>query len=155
MKKVLFATVLALAGAGTSTLALAEPAGGSDGRYTMSPSDGGFVRLDRQTGAMAFCSRRDEIWRCDSMDDAQSALRDEIARLESENKRLEADKKHLEEMLGLGDKPGEPGVEPNGAMKVPTEQDVDRMFDYIEGMVKKFKERIERLEEPKKDEQPL
>ncbi len=29
---------------------------------------------------------------------------------------------------------------------MPNERDVDKLFDYVEGMVKKFKERIDRLE---------
>ena len=32
--------------------------------------------------------------------------------------------------------------------RIPSEQDVDRMFDYLEGMVRKSKERIERLDRP-------
>ncbi len=32
---------------------------------------------------------------------------------------------------------------PPGNLDMPTEKDVDKLFDYVEGMVKKFKERIE------------
>lgn len=35
---------------------------------------------------------------------------------------------------------------------MPTEKDVDKLFDYVEGMVKKFKERIDRLEREAKKE---
>ncbi len=45
---------------------------------------------------------------------------------------------------------------PPGDLAVPTERDVDKLFDYVEGMVKKFKERIQRLEkEAQKEQTPL
>ena len=46
---------------------------------------------------------------------------------------------------------------PPGNLDMPTEKDVDKLFDYVEGMVKKFKERIDRLEKEakKKEETPL
>ncbi len=46
---------------------------------------------------------------------------------------------------------------PPGDLPVPNERDVDKLFDYVEGMVKKFKERIDRLEREakKQPETPL
>lgn len=143
--------------------ALAWAAGpeGESGRYSMSPSDGGFVRLDRQTGAMSFCTRKNEDWQCAPMADSDQALRDENSKLAAEKQALETQKKHLEEMLGIGEpgkeqgvKPGE-GAAPGGSVKVPTEEDVDKMFDYLEGMVKKFKDRIKKLEEKSDKSEPL
>jgi hypothetical protein len=128
------------------------------GRYTMSPADGGVVRLDRQSGAMSFCTKQGSEWRCEAMSDGQQTLRDEATRLEKENEALKAEKKHLEEMLGLG-APADgaaPGLgSPGGSMKVPDEKDVDQMFDYLEGMIKKFKERLQKLEDRPGTEQPL
>ena len=43
---------LALSGA-----AAAETPADPNGRFTMSPVDGGFLRLDKQTGAVAMCAR--------------------------------------------------------------------------------------------------
>jgi hypothetical protein len=122
------------------------------GRYSMSPADGGFVRLDRQTGAMTFCTKSDATWACAPMGDAQQSSNTEIERLEAENKTLKADKRHLEEMLGMAD-PEKPGTAPpetgstTPPLKVPSEQDVDKAFDYFEGMIKKFRERMKKLEE--------
>jgi len=39
------------------------------GRYTMTPTDGGFVRLDTETGAVSFCSRKDTQWFCEPAND--------------------------------------------------------------------------------------
>ena len=41
------------------------------------------------------------------------------------------------------------GDGPSAKIPIPTEQDVDKLFDYVEGMVKKLKERLKRLEEQK------
>ena len=133
------------------------------GRYSMSPADGGFVRLDRQTGAMTFCTKGDSTkpdaaWTCSPMGDAQQSTNSEIDRLETENKSLKADKHHLEEMLGMAD-PEKPGAPDGGSaakpIPVPSEQDVDKAFDYLEGMVKKFRERMKKLEEGSNKDQQL
>ena len=141
----------------------ADPAD-TTGRYSMSPADGGFVRLDRQTGAMTLCakpdpSKPDAGWNCTPMGDAQQTTNSEIERLEAENKSLKADKRHMEEMLGMADpsKPQTPetGTLPPPAMKIPSEQDVDKVFDYFEGMMKKFRERMKKLEDDPGTERQL
>ena len=56
------------------------------GRYRMSPADGGgFVRLDTETGAMALCQRRDGDWSCRDMQDETGKVRQENDRLAREN----------------------------------------------------------------------
>lgn len=138
----------------SAAIAATEPP--PDGRFTMSPSGDGFVRLDRQSGAMDFCSRQGGTWTCEPMAENQGNLKEELARKDKEIESLKAEKKHLEEMQGLGGPaPESSGPEdslplppPNApSLKVPDEKDVDRMFDYVEGMIKKFKERIKRLEQ--------
>lgn len=119
-----------------------------DGRFTLAPSGDGFMRLDRETGAMTWCERESGAWRCNTIGDGEEALRSEAERLKRENEDLKASKKHLEEMLGLGDGPGAPapGAVPSPGFQVPDEADVDRAFDYIERMMKKLKERLEKLD---------
>jgi hypothetical protein len=134
-------------------------AGNDSGRYTMSPAEGGVIRLDRETGAMAFCSGKEDAWTCKDMPESESALKKRVEELEAEKRALEAEKQ-----LRAGPPPGagplakapEPSVPPPSAeatpppppgdLPMPTEKDVDKLFDYVEGMVKKFKERIDRLE---------
>jgi hypothetical protein len=120
------------------------------GRYSMSPADGGFVRLDRKSGAMTFCTKTESAWNCSPMGDAQQSTNAEIERLQAENKDLKTGKRNLEDMLGMAD-PDKPRAPETGStappMKVPSEQDVDQAFDYIEGMVKKFRERMKKLEQ--------
>lgn len=140
----------------------ASPSDDLAGRYSMSPAEGGFVRLDRQSGAMTFCTKSDSAWNCTPMGDPQQSTTGEIDRLEAENKNLKADKKHLEEMLGMADptKPAETNPDgslaaPRAPMPIPSEQDVDKVFDYFEGMMKKFRERMKKLDDTPGKEQQL
>lgn len=121
----------------------------------MMPVEGGYVRLDTRTGIASICSKRGEAWACEAMPDAQQEMRDVISRLEGENAKLKDELKQMEDTFGLSaPKPGGPdggplspdAGPPAPKAQIPSEKDVDRMFDYIEGMVRKFKERIERLD---------
>lgn len=120
----------------------------TDGRYTMSPTEGGFIRLDRKTGAMAFCSGKDSEWSCKPMPDSEQQLTDRIEQLERENKALREDQEARAGAPGESAPDAAPGQpEP---LPIPKEEDVDKLFDYVEGMMRKFKERIKRLEEEAK-----
>ncbi len=114
------------------------------GRYSMSPTDGGFVRLDTQTGAMALCASKDAAWSCTDMPESADATRKRIEELEKQNRALKDEVSRLEDAaVGLGP----PGSEPPKQFAMPDEKDVDKAFDYIESMIKKFRERVKKLEE--------
>lgn len=138
-------------------------AGEESGRYTMSPAEGGVIRLDRETGAMSFCSGTADNWTCKDMPETESALKKRVEELEGEKRALEAERRLHDGPQAKAPDTSEPPPAadavppPPGDLPVPTEKDVDKLFDYVEGMVKKFKERIDRLErEAKKDpEVPL
>lgn len=116
------------------------------GRYTMSPADDGFVRLDTKTGVMALCRREDSgDWACKDMADGQRKLRDELHRLEQENSALKDEIRGLEETLGLADGGGKPH-DSGTTLRLPSEEDVDKAFDYLERMAKKLHERMDKLE---------
>ncbi|MEZ5842806.1 MAG: hypothetical protein R3D27_03635 [Hyphomicrobiaceae bacterium] len=145
-QKAMLPVMLAAAFALSAGPALAQDAAGEKGRYTMSPVDNGFVRLDTRTGAMSFCTRSDGRWSCEAMADAGADLRQEAERLRKENTDLRAEIKRLDDMLGLGD--GRPGERaPRQGFRIPTEKDVDQALDYFERMLKKFQDRLKRLEE--------
>jgi len=128
------------------------------GRYQMKPTDDGFIRLDTQTGAVSLCSRSAGDWACRGLPDDQKALHDKIARLEEQNRSLEDENRRLEDVMGLN--PGQPESgalngsvpQPGNKFALPNEKDVDKAFDYFEGLLKKFRERLKKLEEPKKNE---
>lgn len=145
--------------------ASAEDAAGA--RFTMTPTQGGFVRLDTVTGAVSMCTGKEGDWACKAMPDDQKALQDKIARLEDEVRALKEENRRLEDVLGLGgDKSkgapsngpglpppvdgGPPGPQTGPKFSLPSEKDVDKAFDYFEGMLKKFQERLKKLEEKEK-----
>jgi len=99
-----------------------SPAAASDaGRYTMEPVEGGFLRLDTQTGAVSICSNADDSWSCAPADDERSELEEENARLRADNLVL---REQLEE---LGARP-----------KVTTPEDVDAAMDAFETVAERF-----------------
>ena len=155
---------LVIGSLGLSAAALAG-AGATDGagRYTMMPAEGGFIRLDTVTGIMSMCARRNEAWSCEPMPDSQTAMRDELSKLEAQNKKLSEELRQMEETFGL--RSPAPGPQEGGAgapdagppapkAQIPSEKDVDQLFDYIEGMVRKFRERIERMEKEHGESRP-
>jgi hypothetical protein len=135
----------------------AGPGDAAAGRYTLAPTEGGFIRLDRETGAMSFCTGKEAEWSCNAMAETESELKKKLDQLEGEKRALEAEKRLRDGLFGSqsprSGQSGEPPADgenlppaPPGDLPIPTERDVDKLFDYVEGMVKKFKERIDRLE---------
>jgi hypothetical protein len=141
----LVAVSLAVVLAGAAVLAAEGPKVEESGRYSMTPTANGVVRLDKETGAMSLCSGTEGHWSCQEMDDSQRTLTAEIDRLRAENKSLKEQLDHVDQNLGLN----EPGSDAPSKPKftLPTEQDVDRAFDYLEAMAKKIHERLDRLQE--------
>ncbi len=86
----LFGGSIAAALLAASAAALA--AGEEPGRYTMTPVEGGFARLDRETGAMSICTGKEGDWTCKPIAEMQKEMQDRIQKLESENKTLKAEK---------------------------------------------------------------
>jgi hypothetical protein len=145
--------VCALIATGIETGAVAQE---KPGRYVMSPIDGGFARLDTETGLMSVCKGTAANFKCELAPDATVGAQKEAEKNTAEAKELRAEIKRLEELLGLGDKPEggnkqaeeqRPGSRPGGpGFKLPSEAEVDQAFDYIEKMVKKFKSKLKQLE---------
>jgi hypothetical protein len=148
----LAAVLVAAAWAGTAAAETPEDAGG---RYTMSPVDGGFLRLDKETGAVSMCAGPNGQWTCKPVEDravVAPSRSEEVARLEEENKALKERVKALEESLETG-KPAPPpngplAGPPGGKIDLPTEQEVDQALDYMERVYKKLRDRIKDLDKP-------
>lgn len=116
-----------------------------NGRYTLSPSADGFVRLDTRTGAVSNCNNSDAGWACHAVPDERAALDAEIGRLQTENERLKAQlaerdqaaANKSDEALPKSDslKKAEPKVA-DGDRKIeiplPSDQDMDRMMSFVE-----------------------
>ena len=134
------ALLLAAAGASLTISAAADPALETKGRYTMTPVEGGFMRLDTETGAVSLCTRKADAWSCEPVTD-KSTSNDDKARLEAENKDLKDRIRALEGGSAATEPPG-------GVSKLPTEKEVDEALDYVERMYKKLRDRIQKLEPP-------
>ena len=141
------ALALPLVAAAMSTAMAAGPdrPDGPPGRYTMHPADGGFLRLDTQTGQMSMCQRSagsaGGAWNC-------SMLPDERVALERENQDLKTAVKRLEDLAGVA---GPREADDKGPMaRLPTEDDVDKAMSYVQRMLKKFREKVRELEDQDK-----
>ena len=66
--------------------ALAQDGDAADwpSRYTFNRVDDGFLRLDNQSGQVAFCSPHSVGWACQAVPEDRAALEKEIARLQDE-----------------------------------------------------------------------
>lgn len=139
-----------------ATASVAEPPGDVAERFTMSPVDGGFLRLDKQTGAVAMCAKSGNDWSCKAVEDQTHAVPvDKLSRLESENHDLKARVKQLEAMIesrppGVPPPPGPlaDGPSPDGKVQLPTDEEVDQALDYISRVYKKIREHVRDLDKP-------
>lgn len=121
-------------------------------RYSMTPADGGFIRLDTETGALSFCSNKSGNFTCNLMPDDKIALEQQIESLKKKNRELIEDNKRLEDMvLGLDKKPGDGSTNKAPTFKLPSEKEVDQALGYVERMYKKFRDKLRDLEKENKD----
>jgi hypothetical protein len=125
-----------------------------NGRYTLAPMNGGFVRLDTRTGVVSHCTDKGHGWACYALPDERAALDTEIGRLQTENEKLKAQlaareptSDKTQEALPKADslKPDEKAAapktdEPKTAdanrnrieIPLPSDQDMDRMMSFVE-----------------------
>lgn len=127
-------TLLLMIAAGFAAPALAEDT--DMARFALEKTDGGFVRLDRKTGALTLCQEKDGTLTCRMAADERAAYEEDLARLE---KRVEA----LEKGLATGQPlaKGEP---------LPSDEEVERSIGIMErfmrsffGLVEEFKQQEE------------
>lgn len=128
------------------------------GRYTMQPVEGGFLRLDTQTGAVSTCRPgTGNLVLCQPAQEESQGLAKEIAQLRADNASLRAEVKRLNDTLAsVQPAPPLAGPPPGEKFQLPTEEQVDGALDYVERMYKKFRDRLQNLQnEEKKPGTPL
>jgi hypothetical protein len=123
-----------------------------NGRYALSTTPDGVLRLDTRTGAVSTCSNTGAGWACYAVPDERAALDAEIGRLQADNEKLKADNEKLkaelasreptvtgkiEEPLPKSDslKKSEPKVvegERKIEIPLPSDRDMDRMMSFLE-----------------------
>lgn len=132
---ILATAMLLVAGAGVA-FATQPPQQERLGRYTMQPVEGGFLRLDTESGAVSLCTKQASGFACESVPDGR-AQPTELERLAAENRELRAEVMRLSEQRGS---------HRERKFELPSEEDVDKALNYIDRMVKKFRDRFKDLE---------
>src|SRR4051794_20661937 len=120
-----------------ATAALTGAAGAQDsnGRYQLSPTPDGYLKLDSRSGAVSECKRGPDGYQCRLVPDEQAALQAEIDRLAKENTALR------EQLATAGPPPPErPGesARPEKAPILPREDEVDRALGLMEKFLRRF-----------------
>lgn len=92
-------------------------------RYMLEKSEGGFVRLDRQTGAVTLCMETDGTLTCRMAADERAAYDEDLARLE---KRVEALEKQITASTTAR----------SGAL--PSDAEIDRSIGIMERFMRAF-----------------
>ena len=123
----------------------AHPAAAHEtGRYSMLETKNGIVRLDKKTGAMATCKASPKGWDCTSLSNsalATSPDNETIEKLRKENLKL---KQQLANQLDNETlKPGET----QQTFKFPKDEEIDQSIEYMEKMIRKFRDAMKRLQE--------
>jgi hypothetical protein len=122
--------------------ALAHPAAAAEfdsPRYTMTPIEGGALRLDTLTGTVARCVEEGGSWSCRALPDDAQALQDEIDRLAEENTRLRSGvASNQADSLADG---------PVMSFKLPSDAEVDKAMSFVERVLKRFKSIVDDLHE--------
>jgi hypothetical protein len=103
-------------------------------RFSMTPGDGGFLRLDKQTGAVSFCTIKDGLSLCRATADERAALESEVARLRRENG-------ELKNRLAESPAPRTPGT------NLPNEEEFERSLSFTERFLRRMM-RVFREEAP-------
>ena len=130
-----------------------------NGRYALSPTGDGVLRLDTKTGTVSTCTNSGAGWACYAVPDERAAMDTEIGRLQAENEKLKAQLAERdgtvagksEDAMPKSDslrKP-EPKVA-EGERKIeiplPSERDMDRMMSFLERAWRRLIEMANRIQ---------
>ncbi len=126
-----------------------------EGRYTMTPTDDGYLRLDSQSGAVALCARTESGWSCTPVDDDQLSMQDKLAAITKENEELKDEVRELRRVLDSQIKNGGQNGSGSGSITLPSDQDVDKIIGFLEKLAKKFKGMVNELKEDQEPGTPL
>ncbi|MGB8398728.1 hypothetical protein [Bradyrhizobium sp.] len=116
-----------------------------NGRFTLSPTADGVLRLDTRTGVVSTCNNSGAGWACYAMPDERKALDAEIGRLQADNEKLKAQLAareptvagKVDEALPKSDslKKSEPKLaegEHKIEIPLPSDRDMERMMSFLE-----------------------
>ena len=137
------------------------------GRFTMTPTDDGMLRLDTLTGAVTMCRKSTEEWKCEKVTGGEAVnpsdtrsrqggtsrygyeekdfyskddAGNELKRLQRENRRLRA----LLASKGITAPPRE-------KLELPSEEDVDKVIGFVERMIERFNGIVKKLQKEREE----
>jgi hypothetical protein len=131
-----------------------------NGRYALSTTADGVLRLDTRTGTVSTCNNNSGAgWACYAIPDERAAMDAEIGRLQVENEKLKAELTQrdstttgkTDEALPKSDslKKGEPKAAEGGRkfeIPLPSDQDMDRMMSFLERAWRRLVEMANRVQ---------
>jgi hypothetical protein len=155
---VLFIATAAVLLAGGAALAQTKP-DTENGRYALSPTGDGVLRLDTKTGTVSTCTNSGVGWACYAVPDERAAMDTEIGQLQAENEKLRAQLAERdgtvagksEDAMPKSDslKKAEPKVA-EGERKIeiplPSDRDMDRMMSFLERAWRRLIEMANRIQ---------
>jgi hypothetical protein len=124
------------------------------GRFVMRQTENGVLRLDTKTGAISICTNSNNSWSCTQVDDDSAALNTRLRELKAENRKLRDELSKLraefdESITGAAPSPR------RDRDVLPSDEELDKAFSFLERMLKKFKDLVEGLEDKKPKGTPL
>jgi hypothetical protein len=141
-------SVLAVLALGLAGAKAAPPQAMPDtenGRYALSTTPDGVLRLDTRTGAVSTCNNTGAGWACYAVPDERAALDTEIGRLQADNEKLRQELASrepvvtgkIEEPMPKSDSLKKSGPKiAEGERKIeiplPSDRDMDRMMSFLE-----------------------
>jgi hypothetical protein len=153
------ALVLALGVAGANAAPPQAMPDTENGRYALSTTSDGVLRLDTRTGAISTCSNSGAGWACYAVPDERAALDVEIGRLQADNEKLKKELASrepvvtgkIEEPMPKSDslKKSEPKIaegERKLEIPLPSERDMDRMMSFLERAWRRLIEMANRVQ---------
>ena len=100
----------------------------------MAPVDGGFLRMDTDTGAVSLCAKKPAAaWSCETVPDDYKALQEENAALKRDLAELRRDG-------GSG--------KSERKLELPSEEEIDKAIGQVDKYLKKFRGLIEKYQSP-------
>jgi hypothetical protein len=124
---------LVLVAFATAVLTGAAGAQEGDGRYRLSPTPDGFLKLDSRSGAVSECKRGPDGYQCRLVPDEQSALQAEIDRLAQENAALREQLATAGPLL-----PERPDESAKPSPVLTRDDQIDRALGYMEKLLRRF-----------------
>jgi hypothetical protein len=163
--KIVFVFAILMLGGAGGSVAQSLP-DSENGRYALSPTADGVIRLDTRTGAVSICSNNGAGWACYAMPDERAAFDTEIGRLQAENEKARADIEKLKAELAAA-APVTGGKMDNAQPKsdslkkdesktaegerkieipLPSDRDMDRVMSFFERAWRRLVEMANRMQ---------